>query len=421
MEDVLPALLLQTILARTDAVDCARVACVNRRWRALAHDDTLWSQHCRDEYGVCAAADFMGNPCCSFKETYAAWHDEFNQYGGLVYRTKKLWDDLKGVLRSNYPAVADSLARQASEADIVAAESTLGWPLPPHVRLLYRFCDGQQIVDGDEIAHQYVGLLGGYYFYNHFVNVQLLPLQQVVSYTQRLLSRAPAGTKRIVIAASCNLNKFFLLDCDSGMVLVGTKNFLKKYEVMPCLPLASSNPGDGMLRWLEEYRDGLLSGKYTVRNDDGIRSISLYPENGSTCTEAVTQGIQVRASAVFVPELSDPEALEKYLFSYSVRMRFLPVSALASNQCQLSRRHWVVTADDEIVDEVRAEAVVGMYPLLKLGGDAFVYESCSTQNTLSGSLEGDFTFVPGCLSRQEGPEFCVRVAPFPMQVPRYIF
>ncbi|EFJ18763.1 hypothetical protein SELMODRAFT_420091 [Selaginella moellendorffii] len=49
------------------------------------------------------------------------------------------------------------------------------------------------------------------------------------------------------------------------------------------------------------------------------------------------------------------------------------------------------------VDEVHAEAVVGME---------------------ISSLERDFTFVPGCSVSRQGLEFCMRVAPFPLQVPR---
>jgi hypothetical protein len=35
------------------------------------------------------------------------------------------------------------------------------------------------------------------------------------------------------------------------------------------------------------------------------------------------------------------------------------------------------------------------HPLLVLGGDEFVYESCTGLSAKSGSLVGDFTFVPG--------------------------
>eukprot|EP01018_Ginkgo_biloba_P032709 Gb_01787 [translate_table: standard] len=91
------------------------------------------------------------------------------------------------------------------------------------------------------------------------------------------------------------------------------------------------------------------------------------------------------------------------------------------SSCQLARRHWIIRANDEVISKVNAEAVIGKYPYLQEGGDIFVYESCSPVPSSPGSIEGGFTFIPGRLSKPEGPEFIVQVAPFPLQVPPYIF
>lgn len=123
---------------------------------------------------------------------------------------------------------------------------------------------------------------------------------QVVKLTKRIVPRLRKLWKhRIIIAASSNSNKFFFLDCDDGNVYVGTRNLLLDGEMMVCVPEQASKgedeSKDGMLRWLEWYAQGLQSGMFSVRTDEGSRSISLYPEIEPHCTRAITNGVQVSA------------------------------------------------------------------------------------------------------------------------------
>lgn len=75
----------------------------------------------------------------------------------------------------------------ASSQEIDEAEEALGCQFPLAARLLYRLCNGQEIPEDDDEhsddEHQneahYVGLIGGYNFIHHFVNVHLLSLRQV--------------------------------------------------------------------------------------------------------------------------------------------------------------------------------------------------------------------------------------------------
>lgn len=75
--------------------------------------------------------------------------------------------------------------------------------------------------------------------------------------------------------------------------------------------------------------------------------------------------LQIRASAVFIPELADPESdTEKYLFAYSIRMSLLPegcvINGMTFSSCQLQRRHWIIHANNVVVSVVSGEAVIGM-------------------------------------------------------------
>jgi F-box protein 3 len=76
---------------------------------------------------------------------------------------------------------------------------------------------------------------------------------------------------------------------------------------------------------------------------------------------------QVRASAVLVPEGSNPGAegpdTDRYLFAYSIRISLLPQGCMLDgayySSCQLRSRHWIIRSGEIIMDDVRGEAVIG--------------------------------------------------------------
>lgn len=433
MED-LQEPILQLILLRTDAKRTAKLGCVSQRWHSVASDDHVWSRFCAQDFNVSSRIDPSGSSCSSYKETYEKWHEAFCMYPlSIVRRAKHCWDSIRNWTSIHFPEVTNTLALGASEDEIRRTEDKLGWQLPISTRILYRFCNGQVVPHGTSSQTKQLsvlGLLGGYHFYDHIVNVRLLPLKEILKLTKYCASciRLPRGSKHTVVAASFNMNKFFFLDCSDGQLYVGTKNLAESGEMMPCVSstLVDVAQQDAMLLWLEEYGRQLEAGLLSVRKDGDIWSIALFPEKPPPCSEAVTNGVQVHASAVFVPEASDlQDSSEKYYFCYSIRMCLLRQEKISEGKllssCQLARRHWIIRANDTIIDDVHGEAVIGKYPYLKEGGDVFVYQSCSPLPVSSGSVEGDFTFVPGRLSKPDGPEFSVRVAPFPLEIPQYIF
>lgn len=433
MED-LQEPILQLILLRTDAKSTAILGCVSQRWHSVASDDHVWSRFCAQDFNVSSRLDPSGSSCSSYKETYEKWHEAFYMYPlSIVRRSKHFWDIIRNWTAIHFPEVTNTLALGASEDEIRRTEDELGWQLPVSTRILYRFCNGQVVPHGSSSQTNQLsvlGLLGGYQSYQHIVNVRLLPLQEILKLSKDCASwiQFPRGSKHTVVAASCYMNKFFFLDCSDGQLYVGTKNLAESGEMMPCVSstLVDVAQQDAMLLWLEEYGRQLEAGLLSVRKDGDIRSITLFPEKEPLCSEAVTNGVQVRASAVFMPEVSSLQGSSgRYYFSYSIRMCLLHQEKISEGKmlssCQLSRRHWIIRANGTIIDDVEGEAVIGKYPYLKEGGDGFVYQSCCTLPISSGSIEGDFTFVPGRLSKPDGPEFSVRVAPFPLEIPQYIF
>ncbi|XP_038898580.1 F-box protein SKIP16 isoform X1 [Benincasa hispida] len=433
-------LALHLIFAKLSPKDSAVAACVSRQFRSSASEDSLWEKFCNQDLNLTDPIDHLGNLIPSFKETYKVWRRAFGMYPWpLVKRVKGCWDRLKNWLSTNFPEALVTLRDGASEADIQELENTLKVKLPLPTRILYRFHNGQELKGGyvDSIRGFPLGLIGGYTFYGQTVNVYLLPLKQVVSETKSIIRDLGFSrrSKFIVVASSSTLTeKVFFLNCASGQLFVGTANLREDGEMIPCVPGALINSvhecnaeqqQDAMLLWLEEHVRRLENGIIKLRETKNIRSISLFPEESPLCSAAITNGVRVRASAVFIPELTDLlDSGGNYQFAYSIRMSLQDegciINGITFNSCQLHLRHWIVLANDYLVSRVDGEAVIGEYPLLH-PGEEFVYESCSSLYSSMGSLEGSFTFVPGSLTYPKGSPFEVQVARFPLQVPTYIF
>ncbi|KAF7824341.1 F-box protein SKIP16 [Senna tora] len=435
-------LALHIILSKLGPEDTARIACVSKRFRASASEDSLWLRICSQDLDVSNPIDPLGNPVPSFKVTYQIWREAFLMYPwSLVKRVKRCWDRIKTWLANNFPEAEATLCKGASEAEIQELENYLKVKLPLPTRILYRFHNGQEFTSEDltkSAPGSSLGLIGGYSFYNHSVNVYLLPINQVILETQQIIRHLgfSSRSKYVVLAASSTSSeKLFFLNCTDGQLYVGTRNLATDGEMIPCVPhglisLAHGLNGDklqdAMLLWLEEHGRRLQNGIIKIHEEGNVRSISLFSEEPPLCSTAITNGVQVRGSAVFIPELADPQDdHEKYLFSYSIRMSLQPqgciFNGMSFNTCQLYWRHWIIRANDVVVSDVNGEAVIGKFPLLCPGDKEFVYQSCTPLSTPSGSIEGSFTFVPGRLAYPGGPPFEVIVARIPLQLPDYVF
>ncbi|KDP43885.1 hypothetical protein JCGZ_20895 [Jatropha curcas] len=438
-------LVLNEILSILGPKETAKVSCVSKQLKASASEDSLWSKFCSQDLDLSAPLDHQGNHIPSFKFAYGLWREAFGMYPWpLVIRVKRCWDRLKNWLNANFPEAGATLQQGASEAQIQQFELVLKVKLPLPTRILYRFCDGQVFKDKDAPKSAFgntLGLIGGYSFYNHLVNVYLLPLHQIILQTLRVTRqlRTSGGcrrTKLIVVASSSAINeKLFFLNCTTGQLYVGTRNLPTDGEMMPCVPdalirsvhdLNSDQQQDAMLLWLEEHGRRLQDGIIKLREEGNMRTICQFPEEPPLCSTAVTNGVKVRASAIFVPEAADlQDSFEKYCFTYSIRLSLLPegciINGMYFSSCQLLQRHWIIRANGNVIEDVAGEAVIGKYPLLHPAEEEFVYESSVSLPDAPGSIEGSFTFVPNRLVDPKGAPFEVEVARFPLQVPDYIF
>ncbi|THG02296.1 hypothetical protein TEA_012267 [Camellia sinensis var. sinensis] len=347
-------LAVHEILTKVGPTGAASAASVSKRFRDWTADESIWSKFCADDLQLSVPEDPFGNPISTFKRRITIcilWYG-FNWNCLQVHHVSPLnfpfanvrrcWARLKCWLSENFPEALATLRKGASEDEIKEFEKKLKVKLPLPTRVLYRFCDGQDIlskkISGGMFGNP-LGLIGGYCFYESLVNVYLLPLSRIILETKDIVHQLGFSrrSKYIVVAtSSTNTEKIFFLNCTNGQLCVGTQNLATDGEMIPCVPNAllssvhdsgGSQQQDALLLWLEEHGHRLHNGIIKLREEGKIRRINQFPEEAPHCSTAITNGVQ--------------------------------------------------------------------YPLLLPGEKEFVYESCSHLSSSSGSIEGSFTFVSG--------------------------
>lgn len=228
----------------------------------------------------------------------------------LVKRVKRCWDRIKTWLTNHFPEAEATLCKGATEADIQMLENLLKVDLPLPTRILYRFHNGQEIVKANLETSTFgssLGLIGGYSFYNHLVNVYLLPIHQIIQETQQIRRHLSflRTSKFVLVAASSTLRrKLFFLNCSNGQLYVGTNKLRSEKDIIPCVPqdlisLHQESNGeeqqDAMLLWLEEHGRRLEHGFIKLCENEYGRSINLFPEEPPFCSTAVTNGVKVKS------------------------------------------------------------------------------------------------------------------------------
>lgn len=120
---------------------------------------------------------------------------------------------------------------------------------------------------------------------------------------------------------------------------------------------------------------------------------------------AITNGIRVTVSTVYVPSQSAPMA-HRYVFAYTIR-----IANDGEQTVQLRSRHWLITHGSGKVEEVRGPGVVGQQPTLK-PGEHFEYTSGCVLETPRGSMRGTYQ-----MRAANGQMFDAEVASFTLAMP----
>ncbi len=121
---------------------------------------------------------------------------------------------------------------------------------------------------------------------------------------------------------------------------------------------------------------------------------------GNLFSDALTDGIRVKAIAQFVPERSNPDA-KSFFFTYRIK-----IANEGDQWARLQSRHWIIINAEGDREDVRGPGVVGQTPALS-PGEEFEYTSFCPLNTEWGTMEGTFR-----MERKDGTPFNVRIDRF---------
>jgi len=123
-----------------------------------------------------------------------------------------------------------------------------------------------------------------------------------------------------------------------------------------------------------------------------------------TVSVAITNGVRVTVSTVYVPSQSVPTQ-HRYAFAYTIR-----IANEGKQTVQLKTRHWVITHGNGKVEEVRGPGVVGQQPVLK-PGEHFEYTSGCVLETPRGTMHGTYQMAG------DGAMFDADIAQFQLAMP----
>ena len=118
--------------------------------------------------------------------------------------------------------------------------------------------------------------------------------------------------------------------------------------------------------------------------------------------------IDISVRTAFIDNQSAPDA-QRFVFAYTIT-----ITNTGQVAAKLLTRHWVITDDNEKVQEVRGVGVVGEQPHLS-PGMSFEYTSGAVLETPIGTMQGSYQMLA-----DDGTEFDAEIAPFLLTVPRQL-
>lgn len=103
-------------------------------------------------------------------------------------------------------------------------------------------------------------------------------------------------------------------------------------------------------------------------------------------SELHPKGIDISVTTQYLQEQSDPDN-NRYVFAYTIGIenkREQPVKLLS--------RHWIITDDNDKVEEVRGSGVLGQQPMIA-PGQVFHYTSGAVLTTGFGTMQGSYEML----------------------------
>lgn len=120
---------------------------------------------------------------------------------------------------------------------------------------------------------------------------------------------------------------------------------------------------------------------------------------------ATTHDIEVTVEPFYLEDQSEPED-SRYVWGYQIT-----IINHSKKRVQLINRHWHITDENGLVDEVSGRGVVGQEPCIDAGKE-YQYSSGCPLDTPSGIMFGNYQF-----QTDDGAVFDVAIPAFSLDIP----
>lgn len=118
--------------------------------------------------------------------------------------------------------------------------------------------------------------------------------------------------------------------------------------------------------------------------------------------------IKIAVNTRYLGEQSEPEA-QRFAYAYTIE-----ITNMGEQAVKLLNRHWRITDDNNRVEEVRGDGVVGQQPEI-LPGQSFHYTSGAIISTAFGTMDGSYEMVGA-----DGQRFKADIPPFLLARPHSV-
>jgi len=424
-------------------------------WKILSHRDLgIETNKQAPEYNPHTKSYDKLREFQTYKESYQQWL-KWQQltYNGIeprhMVQAIDLWSRCKTALKQKgLTKILDSLQpppnvyedgstnglKSHKFYEMVAANN-----FPSSFMAFYAIHGGQSELQHSDVDGFFAGLFGSYSCYNLFYSMRLTDIEAPFTGYDNTL------TKILIGSNVGNPRTLLLLDYGSNEGPEGSM-YLGYYQSDTRHLVCRG----GLLSYFETFVERLERNVYqpsTIRfGPKSLLGLCLFPETGDTVSVAVTNGVEVRASARWFPDRRRGGAMN---FGYSIRIRLAESDHSDQGEavsCQLVDRNWEFHYADGTTRRVQGEGVTGKQPILfrRENGDSgfihmgpagtgetnlhatFVYQSqsgpvpgTSSEDVTRASnafVRGTFSFRPGSIDAPTGPLFLVTVADFPLRV-----
>lgn len=369
--------------------DICKVSQLSSFFNEISQDDDVWKHWCKNHFGFSKKIKIENEDTNMEEgnaEAYKRLFGEFGPYISCYARVNGAWEKIRAWLTINSPGTLAALRPGVSQDEIAALQKYVD--LPPEFLCSLRIHDGQT----DTRASSY-SLFGVATAYDYGVSMRLLQTEEVQDLAGQV---RPGWLDNVVPFAASTLDSLLYL-----IVVKDFKHDKNKFQFKKGMVLDHTvrfgNPvvlANSFMEFLENFATDLHRGRY----DTVSHRIIMIPALASDGSDVTTRGVRVRANAIFMPQRSTfmhddngNRIEESYFFIYRIRIS-MKKNESKENSCKLQTRSWRIVNGNNQADVVSGPGVIGLYPKA-YPGSFFDYCSCTTQSTLRGFMEGEFTFA----------------------------